>query len=466
MSDDETSNNDLRPVCFMVMPFGRKPVSNARPGAPADVDFDMLWDRALSPAIDALGYTPVRADADTGSLIVQDMVERLAFADLIIADVSIPNGNVYYEIGIRHVARETGCVLVAANWSRQLFDIDQFRSLRYTLGSAEVTDAEAEAIKALLSDAIPKLKSSRTPYHSIVGGIDWSKPDRQGVFRDFAEKLSRFQERVAAIRLTDRDARPAKIRALAAEFAQARDIPDVSLELIRLFRDELGWEQALFLINDLPESIRQLPYVQEQRLLALGNSGEPEQAIAGLRRLIEEHGADPERHGLIGGRYKRLWRAARQERVDAEQSRPSVNERRFLSKAIEHYRTGMQLDYNEYYCSANLPLLLRARDGSGDRNRADIIEHFVIAACERAIELGSTDEWVWPTLLGAAFRSGDVDKAGELADRIETDELPEWNLAATLDDLADIVRQYEDNAVRDELSELVERLNEFLKEHG
>jgi hypothetical protein len=33
------------------------------------------------------------------------MIERLAISDLVLADVSIPNGNAYYEVGIRHAAQ-------------------------------------------------------------------------------------------------------------------------------------------------------------------------------------------------------------------------------------------------------------------------------------------------------------------------------------------------------------------------
>lgn len=465
MSNHAASDTELRPICFMVMPFGQKQVSNARVGAPSEVDFDLLWDRAFSPAINALGYTTVRADADTGSMIVQDMIERLAFADLIIADVSIPNGNVYYEVGIRHVARETGCVLVAANWSRQLFDIDQFRCLRYSLDSTEVSDAESAAIIDLLIGAVPKLRSSRTPYHLVADRINFSDPDKRGVFWDFAEKLGRFQERATAIRLMAKDTRKDKIRDLAAEFAHALDLPDVSLDLMRLFRDELPWDKTLEFIETLPESIRRMPYVREQRALALGKLGEHEQAIAELEKLIEESGATPERHGLIGGRYKELWDAARQKRLQSDLPQQTASERRYLNKAIEHYASGMQLDFNEYYCSSNLPSLLRERDGRGDRGRADVTEHFVIAACERAIALGSTDEWVWPTLLGAAFRTGDIDKANELADRIEIDGLPRWNLATTLTDLTKIVKQCDDENVRIEFGKILERLDAILEEN-
>lgn len=116
----ETSDTQgLRPVCFMVMPFRKKKVTcPTGEGAPYEIDFDALWDKAYRPAIEQALYTPVRADFETGSVIVKDMLERLAFPDLVVADVSLPNGNVYYEVGLRHVAREIGCILFAAEWSR------------------------------------------------------------------------------------------------------------------------------------------------------------------------------------------------------------------------------------------------------------------------------------------------------------------------------------------------------------
>ena len=108
----------LRPIAFMVMPFRKRPVPNPAEGAPKEVDFDALWDRAFRPALEQAGYLAVRADIETGTVIIKDMLERLAFADLVLADMTLPNGNVYYEVGIRHVAQRTNCVLIAAEWSK------------------------------------------------------------------------------------------------------------------------------------------------------------------------------------------------------------------------------------------------------------------------------------------------------------------------------------------------------------
>jgi len=42
--------------------------------------------QSLRSLIEALGYQPVRADQDSGALIVSQILERLYFADLVLAD--------------------------------------------------------------------------------------------------------------------------------------------------------------------------------------------------------------------------------------------------------------------------------------------------------------------------------------------------------------------------------------------
>ena len=143
-----------KPFCFMIMPYGRKATqAEAGRGVP-EIDFNALWDHAFAPTIIALGYEPVRADQDTGALIINQMIERLYFADLVLADMTIPNGNVYYEVGIRHAARERGCVLLAADWSKQLFDVAQNRTVRYPMPEGSIAAATAQAISAAIKEPI------------------------------------------------------------------------------------------------------------------------------------------------------------------------------------------------------------------------------------------------------------------------------------------------------------------------
>jgi hypothetical protein len=439
-----------RPVCYMVMPFRRKKVEEPRPdGAPVDVDFDALWDRAYSPAIAALGYLPMRADFDAASAIVKAMLERIAFADLVLADVTLGNGNVYYEIGIRHAAKDGQCVLIGPTWCRPLFDISQFASIRFPLASGDVPAGEADVIRDLLIAKIPAIRNNRSPYFELVGEA-MADAGRRSAFAAFAQELSAFQAQIKAVRLeSDAAKRRSRLTDILTTLpATSLEIPEVAIDLVGLVRDTMDWNDVRQFIERLPERTRKLAFIREQHLLAIAESGDPQLAIAQLEALIAELGDTPERRGLIGGRYKRLWRAARKARTQAGDSQPSLDELRYLEHGIEHYTAGMELDYNEYYCSCNLPALLRARGDEGDPERATVLEHFVVAACERAGTRGSADEYLRPTLLGAAFRAGDVKRAMALAKQVRLEGASRWKLQSLVDDLREAIRQTQDDAVR------------------
>lgn len=451
-----------QPICFMVMPFRRRKVEGTHgPGAPADWDCDRLWDTVLRPVIEELDYLPVRADSETGSVIVKDMLLRLAQAHLVIADVTLPNGNVYYEVGLRHVAQETGCVHVAASWSKQLFDIDQFRSIRYSITNGDIPADQAAQARQELRAGILRMRESRSPWHELVTSALGAEAS---LVREQCEEASTLQAKMGAIRLAPASERAACLTALLADLRPgALVIPEIVCELLVLVRDHAGWAAVVEFTDRLPEATARLPFVQEQRLLAQAESGHPLDAIARLELLIRDHGDTPERRGLIGGRFKRLWRAAGKARQDAGQAQPSADERRYLLKAIEHYTLGMELDYNQYYCSSNLPSLLRARGARGDADRAAVVEHFVVAACDRALKRGEADEWLRPTLLGTALRAGDVTKAEELADHVEAEGGAAWKLGTTLDDAHGAVQQIADAATRAALQAIIDRLAPLAK---
>src|ERR1700709_1667097 len=189
------------PVCFMIMPYGRKP-TQAEPGrGPAEIDFNALWDRGYVPVIEELGYQPVRADQDTGALIIEQMLQRLYFADLVLAEMTIPNGNVYYEVGIRHASKRTGCVLLAADWSEQLFDTKQMRAIKYPLPEGDFNEATAKAFRAFVRGRIANLANGTSPMHeSIRGYPDNVDPADASSMQDQLTDLAAFQAKVRAVR--------------------------------------------------------------------------------------------------------------------------------------------------------------------------------------------------------------------------------------------------------------------------
>jgi tetratricopeptide (TPR) repeat protein len=430
------------PVCFMIMPYGRR-ATQAEPGrGPANIDFNALWDRGYVPTIEALDYEPVRADQDTGALIVSEMLERLYFADLVLADMTIPNGNVYYEVGIRHAAQKAGCVLLAADWSKQLFDVAQMRTVHYPLPEGDITDATAAAFQAAIKDEIKSRRNGISPMHQLIRGYpDHVDVSKATTMRDQLAELAAFQTKVRAVRAAPRDERMGKVQDLIASERSPPATYPKALALLMLLRDSArkatDWNVVLDFVRKLPDHFADEPEIQEIRAFAGAQAGNNIQAIAELQTLIDLTGPTPERLGLLGGRYKRL---------------PN------LEKAIEAYEQGMELDLNAYYCSSNLPRLYRARARAGDDELAQTALRLAIAACERAMKLKVADEWVRPTLLGAAFDLGDPDKAEQLVDAVIAEGPAQWKVDSVLGDLEASVLQVSDAAKRARLSAVIERI--------
>ena len=78
---------------FVVRPFGTK----------GGINFDDVHGELIAPALAGLdiqgGTTEPFLEAGN---IRADMFQQLLVADLVIADISIHNANVFYELGIRH----------------------------------------------------------------------------------------------------------------------------------------------------------------------------------------------------------------------------------------------------------------------------------------------------------------------------------------------------------------------------
>ena len=130
----------------------------------------------------------------------------------------------------------------------------------------------------------------------------------------------------------------------------------------------------------------------------------------------------------------------------------------YLDLAIDHYAQGMQLDLNDYYPSCNLPRLYRARGEDGDAELANVAAQIAYFACVRARERNPHDEWINPTLLGAAFDAGDVAVAKDCVKRVRKDGTAIWKLETTLNDIDLSVSQVQDPQRRDALGALRDQL--------
>ena len=120
-----------RRTCFVIMPIGTQEVAGTTiTASELRSRYDDLIKEALIKADSELEV--VRADeiALPGT-ITTDILKRLMHSDLVVADVTFPNPNVFYELGIRHACR-TGTVIIRdRNGPRIPFDIAHLRHFEY-----------------------------------------------------------------------------------------------------------------------------------------------------------------------------------------------------------------------------------------------------------------------------------------------------------------------------------------------
>lgn len=443
---------------FMVMPFGRKP-THAEPGkGPAEVDYNALWDKAFFPVLTGLGYKPVRADEETGALIIQQMIERLYFSDLVLVDLSSQNGNVYYEMGIRHAACRKGCVLLAADWSRPLFDVAQMRLLRYPMASGDPTDDMARAIRDKLARGITEMRNGASPVYEILPGYpSHVDPSHATGVKDQIQALADFQGKLQGLRAVPDGGKLKRINDIKVEHQADLYLPGVALGLLRVLIDSVSedqWQEVLDYIQGLDATLATEGYVLEQRGLALGKVGRSADAVAQLEALVDRDGSTTEREGLLGGRYKELMRAAKDAKHDKDV-------RRYRDLAIQHYERGMAIDLNEYYPASNLARLYRERKAPGDDARAQRALHITSAACERTLKRSTSDEWVRPTMLGVQFDLPDADKAEELVHEVVREGCAAWKLGTTLKSLEESLTHVQDAAIRARLQAVLQALRDL-----
>ena len=289
-------------------------------------------------------------------------------------------------------------------------------------------------------------------HEAIQGYPDNVDEAAASTMKDVMTAMAAFQGELRAVRTLPRAARMARAKELVAQYWKPPVTPPTALALLLTLKNcaeiDDDWKWMTDFIGKLPQDIADQEEVRELAALAASSAGKPMEAIAQLEALVDLSGPTPERLGMLGGRYKRLLKTAT---TPAEKLQ-------CLSKAIDSYERGMELDLNQYYCSCNLPRLYRQRRRKGDEERAKSVSNIVVAACERARKRGAADEWLRPTLLGASFDSADCDKAEELAEDVAAEGAVKWKLDTILADLESSVTLVEDKACQDRLAVILEDL--------
>ena len=389
-----------RPLCFVLMPFGQKP-----DGTGGTIDFDAVYKKLIAPAIEAAGMEALRADEEmAGGMIHKPMFERLILCEYAVADLTMANANVFYELGVRHAVRPWSTVLLFAEQSRLPFDVAPLRAVPYRL-SPDGTPANVEDVRAVVKDRLREARRRITdsPIYELVENfpdVDRTKTD---VFRDKV----RYSANVKAQLAEARKEGAAAVRAVEVDLDPPVEDQEsgVAIDLFLSYRAVRAWKDMIALYEKMPPPLAATVMVQEQLALALNRNEQGERAEKVLLDLLQRRGPSSETYGILGRVYKDRWEHA------LKNDQPALAQG-LLRKAIDAYLKGFETDWRDAYPGVNAVTLMEIAEPP-DPRREGLIP-VVSYAVKRRIEAGEPDYWDHATRLELAVVAKDQQTSSDV----------------------------------------------------
>ena len=375
----------MKPLCFVLMPFGIKVAPSG-----LSINFDAVYKELIYPAIEKADLEPLRADEEmSGGIIHKPMFERLILCEFAVADLTSANANVFYELGLRHAVRPASTILLFALGSGQLpFDVAMLRALPYTLnadGRPVNVAVEKELLFLKLKEARNNLPDS--PIFQLVEGFPDIQRLKTDVFRDRVDYSKKIKLKLQKARTKGADS----ILEVEKEIDSIQDAETgVIIDLFLSYRFAKAWNNMINLVEKMSPPLSTTILVQEQLGLALNRAGRSDEAERVLVELINNKGPSSETYGILGRVYKDRWE-------EAVKKGENVLANGLLNKAINAYMKGFETDWRDAYPGVNAITLMELKEPP-DPLRKKLIP-VVTYSAERRIAAGKPDYWDYATLL-------------------------------------------------------------------
>lgn len=356
-----------QPHAFVAMPFGVKPGADNVP-----IDFNRIYRELICPALESAGFRVFRADQEMRAGDIRtDMFQELLMADLVVADLTINNPNVWYELGVRHALRSRGVILISGGAATTAFDLYTDRKLVYGLKNGALDPDSLEADKTNLTSMVRKTVEAWhlrkiSPVYNLLPNLtepEWKKL-RVGDVREFWEQHDEWERRIAAAR---REGLIGDLLVLANEGSVAAFRADAWTRAGIALRKA---ERFKFALEHLEDALRIEPLNLEALrekgicLQRLALQGVPGCTLDGARdhykMVLASFPRDPETWALLGRVDKDAWiEAWRREGSTREKMIDDAGyEDALLRSAIDSYSQAFRTSPGHYYSGINALTLM------------------------------------------------------------------------------------------------------------
>jgi hypothetical protein len=409
--------------CLVVIPFGKK--KDAMGGT---IDFDLIYQTLIVPAIRDARLNPFREDDKVGGgLFGFAGVESVLTAPVAVFDISISDAYTAYSLGLRHARVPGITILIAAAGGRRTFNLVAARMIWYELNAAGRPENSASFRQQLSEHLRARLKSESvdSPVFALQPEVHFLAPQRTR-----GESQVEDSRRVEALRSRVQTARRLGVEDLTEVEQEIGDVstapPEIVLALFDAYRANAGWNELISLVGRMNRTVASSGRVQEQLALALNRVGRWTEAEQILQGLLTTTGQSSETFGILGRVYKDQWQASLK-------SQDSERAATFLEKAIDAYVAGFEADWRDPYSGVNAVTLMTFRKPLDPRR--DELLPIVTYAAKRKAMVNKRDYWDVATLLELSVVRHDEPTAQILVnDALATSPDP-WQKEATAKNL-------------------------------
>jgi hypothetical protein len=335
---------------FIIRPFGQKPDLKGN-----EIDFNEVARVLISPALDEIKAEGRETlDIVEAGNIRVDMFRRLLTADLVVADLSIHNANVFYELGIRHALRGAGTFMLRCEGDAFPFDLQTDRYFVYKRENPAASLPElVKALRATMESRVKEPKKKDSPVFLSLPKLE--EPDASAfmvVPQDFGEE----------VRLASANERPGDLALLSYEVSgfewetegwrtagraqfKLKAHPAAKETWERILRPRPNDLEANLLLGTIYERLGDLPRSDEALGRALAN---------------ESIGADgrAEAYSLLGRNAKTRWRAGWQGGAAGARAGKALGSRN-LRDSFDNYERAFAEDLNHFYSGLNALAMMK-----------------------------------------------------------------------------------------------------------
>lgn len=421
----------MKPLCFVLMPFGNKKDAKGR-----EIDFNMIYDELIKPAIMTADMEPIRADEEmVGGIIHKPMFERLLMCEYAIADLTTANANVFYELGVRHASKPYSTLSIFASDCTLPFDVQMLRAYPYSLDEKRAlnnVEKDMQNLTKWLNEA--RTQKTDSPLYQFFDDLrpHFIPHEKTDVFREQVKYSNEAKKTLAQLR---REKNKSGLKEFESNLKIADTEGGILIDLFLSYRALEAWDEMIDLTHKIPDYLAHSLMVREQLGLALNRLKRGYEAETVLKEALDTYGANSETYGILGRVYKDRWK---------DENDPFMKEV-WLKEAINTYLKGFESDCRDAYPGINAITLMHSLEKPDPR--LDELVCVVRYAVKQKIAYSEPDYWDLATLMELEIMSHNANEAKALLQQALLKASEAFMPKTTLDTLVMLRNKWNDDEI-------------------